>query len=425
MTEQTTAEQPWPVRTVARKINEWISRLGAVWVEGQVTQLSLRPGNQTAFLTLRDPAADVSMTVTCTGQLLREFQPPLTEGARVIVHGRPAFFMNRGTLSLRADEIRAVGIGELLARIERLRKLLGAEGLFERSRKRRLPFLPRTIGLITGRASAAERDVLVNARARWPAVHFRVENVAVQGVLAVPQILDALSVLDRDEQVDVIVIARGGGSVEDLLPFSDETLCRAVYACRTPVVSAIGHEPDTPLLDHVADLRCSTPTDAGKRVVPDVAEEITRIRTLRDRARRALHGWVDRERRLLDQLRSRPVLADPLKPLERHAEQVEVARQRIRREIISLVKAEQARIDGTKARLTTLGPAATLARGYAVVQFVTLDENLRVLRSVTDASPGTHLRVRVGDGAVHATVTEEQGSSESGRGGNGDNATGD
>ncbi|MBP2320833.1 exodeoxyribonuclease VII large subunit [Kibdelosporangium banguiense] len=418
MTEPTSAEQPWPVRTVARKISEWINRLGTVWVEGQVTQLSLRPGNQTAFLTLRDPAADVSMTVTCSGQMLREFQPPLSEGARVVVHAKPTFFMNRGTISLRADEIRAVGIGELLARIERLRRLLDAEGLFSRSRKKKLPFLPKTIGLITGRASAAERDVLVNAAARWPAVQFRVENVAVQGALAVPQILSALSVLDRDETVDVIVIARGGGSVEDLLPFSDETLCRAVSGCRTPVVSAIGHEPDTPLLDHVADVRCSTPTAAAKRVVPDVAEEIQRIRTLRDRARRALHGWVDRERRLLDQLRSRPVLADPLKPLERHAEQVRNARDRARREIISRIRDERAMIDGTKARLTTLGPAATLARGYAVVQFVTLDENLRVLRSVTDASPGTRLRVRVGDGAVHATVSEDQ-SGEPGRGGDG------
>jgi exodeoxyribonuclease VII large subunit len=421
VTQPSTAEQPWPVRTVARKINEWISRLGAVWVEGQVTQLSLRPGTQTAFLTLRDPAADVSMTVTAPTGMLREFQPPLTEGTRIIVHAKPMFFMNRGTLSLRADEIRAVGIGELLARIERLRRLLAAEGLFDPRRKKRLPFLPRTVGLITGRASAAERDVLVNAHARWPAVDFRVENVAVQGVVAVPQMLEALSALDRDAGVDVIVIARGGGSVEDLLPFSDETLCRAVANCRTPVVSAIGHEPDTPLLDHVADLRCSTPTDAGKRIVPDVAEEIQRVRTLRDRARRALHGWVDRERRLLDQLRSRPVLADPLRPLERHAEQVRVLRDRSRREIISLIRAERATIDGTKARLTTLGPAATLARGYAVVQFVTPDENLRVLRSVTDASPGTHLRVRVGDGAVHATVTEDerQGSDRPGRGDDG------
>ncbi|TCO58540.1 exodeoxyribonuclease VII large subunit [Actinocrispum wychmicini] len=420
MTQPSTAEQPWPVRTVARKINEWISRLGSVWVEGQVTQLSLRPGTQTAFLTLRDPAADVSMTVTAPTVMLREFQPPLSEGTRIIVHARPTFFMNRGTLSLRADEIRAVGIGELLARIERLRRLLAAEGLFERSRKRRLPFLPGTVGLITGRASAAERDVLVNAHARWPAVQFRVENVAVQGALAVPQILEALSALDRDPAVAVIVIARGGGSVEDLLPFSDETLCRAVADCRTPVVSAIGHEPDTPLLDHVADLRCSTPTDAGKRVVPDVAEEGQRVRTLRDRARRALHGWVDRERRLLDQLRSRPVLADPLGPLERHAEQVLLARERTRRGIISLIRAERASIDGTKARLTTLGPAATLARGYAVVQFVTRDENLRVLRSVTDASPGTRLRVRVGDGAVHAIVSgEERGSGGPGRGDDG------
>ncbi|GAB3871500.1 exodeoxyribonuclease VII large subunit [Kibdelosporangium lantanae] len=358
------------------------------------------------------------MTVTAPTGMLREFQPPLTEGTRIIVHAKPMFFMNRGTLSLRADEIRAVGIGELLARIERLRRLLAAEGLFDPRRKKRLPFLPKTVGLITGRASAAERDVLVNAHARWPAVDFRVENVAVQGALAVPQILEALSALDRDAGVDVIVIARGGGSVEDLLPFSDETLCRAVANCRTPVVSAIGHEPDTPLLDHVADLRCSTPTDAGKRIVPDVAEESQRVRTLRDRARRALHGWVDRERRLLDQLRSRPVLADPLRPLERHAEQVRVLRDRSRREIITLIRAERATIDGTKARLTTLGPAATLARGYAVVQFVTPDENLRVLRSVTDASPGTHLRVRVGDGAVRATVTEDelQGSDRPGRG---------
>jgi exodeoxyribonuclease VII large subunit len=407
VSEQTTAEEPWPVRTVARKILDWINRLGAVWVEGQVTQISVRPGNSTAFLTLRDPAADVSMTVTCNSPLLREFQPPLSEGARIVVHAKPAYFVGRGTLSLRADEIRAVGIGQLLARIERLRKLLAAEGLFDRSRKRTLPFLPQTIGLITGRASAAERDVLANAQARWPAVRFRVENVAVQGPTAVPQIMDALSVLDRDPAVDVIVVARGGGSVEDLLPFSDETLCRAVAACRTPVVSAIGHEPDTPLLDHVADLRCSTPTAAAKRVVPDVAEESARIRTLRDRSRRALHGWVDRERRLLVQLRSRPVLADPLKPLERHAEQVRTGLRRARREINSVLTAEQNAINGTKARLTTLGPAATLARGYAVVQFVTPDGDSRVLRSVADATPGTRLRVRVGDGAVHAVVSDD------------------
>ncbi len=403
MTEPSTSpEQPWPVRTVARKIGEWINRLGDIWVEGQVTQISNRPGTGTAFLTLRDPAADVSMTVTCANQLLRELQ--LTDGTRVILHAKPTFFMGRGTISLRADEIRAVGIGQLLARIERLRKLLAAEGLFDRRRKRRPPFLPHTVGLITGRASAAERDVLVNARARWPAVRFRVENVAVQGALAVPQIIDALSALDRDKNVQVVVIARGGGSVEDLLPFSDETLCRAVSDCRTPVLSAIGHEQDTPLLDHVADLRCSTPTDAGRRVVPDIAEETAKVDQLRDRARRALHGWVDRERRLLDALRSRPVLADPVTPLEHRSAQVSTLVERTRRAVTARLATESAALEHTKARLTTLGPAATLARGYAVVQRVDVDGNPRVLRSTEEAPGGTLLRVRVSDGAVHATV---------------------
>jgi exodeoxyribonuclease VII large subunit len=407
VSEPTSPEQPWPVRTVARKISDWINRLGSIWVEGQVTQISARPGTGTAFLTLRDPAADLSMTVTCPIELLREHQPPLTDGTRVILHARPTYFISRGTLSLRADEIRSVGVGELLARIERLRRLLAAEGLFDPIRKKRLPFLPRTVGLITGRASAAERDVLANASARWPAVNFRVENVAVQGALAVPQILDALSTLDKDPNTDVIVIARGGGSVEDLLPFSDETLCRAISACRTPVVSAIGHEPDTPLIDHVADVRCSTPTDAGKRVVPDVAEETQRVRQLRDRARRALHGWVDRERRLLDSLRTRPVLADPITPLVRRVEHVATFQERARRAVLGRLATERSALESTIGRLTTLGPAATLARGYAVVQRVDQAGNPGVLRSIDDAPAGTRLRVRVMDGAVHAVVSGE------------------
>ncbi len=249
--------------------------------------------------------------------------------------------------------------------------------------------------------------MLTNARARWPAARFRVINVAVQGVTAVPQIRTALSTLDADPSVEVIVLARGGGSVEDLLPFSDEALCRAVAACRTPVVSAIGHEPDTPLLDHVADLRCSTPTDAGKRVVPDVAEETARLRQLRDRGRRALHGWVDRERRLLDSLRSRPALADPLGPLRRRAEDIHALRDRARRAVSAALAVEQNGLTATKARLTTLGPAATLARGYAVVQRIDPAGAVDVLRSVSDAPAGTLLRVRLTDGAVHAVVSDD------------------
>jgi exodeoxyribonuclease VII large subunit len=418
VTEATTAQEPWPVRTVARKIAAWIERLGAVWVEGQVTQISARPGTATAFVTLRDPAADVSLVLTCPTGLLGGLQPPLAEGSRLVVHGKPTFYLGRGTLSLRVDDIRTVGIGDLLARIERLRAILAKEGLFDPARRRPIPFLPRTVGLITGRASAAEHDVLSNATARWPAVRFRLENVAMQGVHAVPQIVAALASLDRDPEVDVIVLARGGGSVEDLLPFSDETLCRAVAACRTPVIAAIGHEPDTPLVDHVADLRCSTPTDAGKRVVPDVAHEAARLQQLRERARRALHGWVDRERRLLDALRNRPVLADPYRPLDRLTDQVVALRERGRRALLGRVTAACDDLAHTRARLTTLGPAATLARGYAIVQRTTGFGNGsaagspvgatggagHVVRSVRDATPGTRLRIRLVDGAVAAVV---------------------
>lgn len=400
----TTPEAPWPVRTVARKIAAWIERLGAVWVEGQLTQLSAKPGTGTAFLTLRDPVADVSMSLTCAVALLRDRQPPLAEGCRVVVHGKPSLHLGRSTLSLRVDEIRAVGIGELLARIERLRRVLDAEGLFDPRRKRRLPLLPGCVGLITGRASAAERDVLSNATARWPAVSFRVLNVAVQGPLAVSQIIDALTVLDADPGVEVIVLARGGGSVEDLLSFSDEGLCRAVSRCTTPVVSAIGHEPDTPLVDHVADKRCSTPTDAGKCVVPDVAEETATLHQLRNRCSRALHGWVDRERRLLDVLRTRPVLASPLRPLAEHGRTITELRNRADRALLGGLRTAHDGLTHTSARLTALGPAATLARGYAVVQRVNGAPS-SVLRSVADAPEGTELRVRLSDGALHAVVT--------------------
>jgi exodeoxyribonuclease VII large subunit len=401
-----TAEEPWPVRTVTRKIAEWIDRLGAVWVEGQLAQVTARAGTGTAFLTLRDPVANVSLQLTAPMGLVAEQREVVVEGNRVIVHGKPSFFPGRGSLSLRVDRIRAVGLGELLARIERLRRLLAAEGLFDVARKRRLPFLPRRIGLVTGRASAAEHDVVTTARARWPAVEFRIENTATQGGLAVAQLVEALEVLDRDPAVDVIVLARGGGSVEDLLPFSDETLCRAVAACRTPVVSAIGHEPDTPLVDHVADLRCSTPTEAGRRLVPDLAEETARIAGLRDRGRRALHGWVDREQRLLDSLRARPVLADPLRDMARRHEELERLRASTRACVERRIDRESREIGHLQARLTALGPAATLARGYAIVQRDTGAQVRPLLRSVGEVAAGDALRIRVADGVVRAAVQD-------------------
>jgi exodeoxyribonuclease VII large subunit len=392
------AEQPLPVRTVARSIAEWVSRLGRVWVEGQVTQLSRRPG--TVFLTLRDPVADVSLSVTCARAVCDAVAPPLAEGARVAVWAKPDFYLSRGTLSLQAVEIRPVGIGELLARLERLKGVLRAEGLFDPARKQPLPFLPRTVGLITGRASAAERDVLENARRRWPAVRFAVREVAVQGHLAVEQVVGALRELDRDPDVDVVVIARGGGSVEDLLPFSDETMCRAVVACRTPVVSAIGHEPDTPLLDHVADVRCSTPTDAGKRVVPDVREEATRVAHLRDRARRVAVGTVERERARLDALRSRPVITDPARLVGDRADEVRALRDRARRCTCAQLDAAGQDLAHTLARVVALSPQATLERGYAVVQ----DEDGAVVRDAQRVAPGADLQVRLARGTLLVTA---------------------
>jgi exodeoxyribonuclease VII large subunit len=401
----TSPEQPWPVRTVAGKIADWIHRLGAVWVEGQLTQVTARPGTALAFLTLRDPSAEFSLTLTAPAGLVRGAEPPLADGSRVVVHGTPNFYAARGTLSLRVDEIRPVGVGELLERIERLRKVLAAEGLFDPARKRKPPLLPQAIGLVTGRASAAERDVCTNARARWPAARFEIHNVAVQGSLAVPQIVAAISALDAEPDVEVIVLARGGGSVEDLLAFSDEALCRAVAACRTPVVSGLGHETDTPLVDHVADVRCSTPTDAGKCVVPDLAEETARIASLRERSRRALAGWVDSERRWLEALRSRPALADPLGPLSRRREEVTVLRDRARAATSRRVADAQVELAAVRTRLATLGPAATLARGYAVVQARTSAGEFAVLRSAGAVAAGEELRVRLADGTLGATVT--------------------
>ncbi|SKF94706.1 exodeoxyribonuclease VII large subunit [Mycobacteroides abscessus] len=403
----TSPENPWPVRAVATRVAKWIDRLGQVWVEGQLTQVDARPGSRTVFMVLRDPAADMSLTVTCPPDMVRNAPVKLTEGTQVVVCGKPTFYTGRGSFSLRLSEIRAVGIGELLARIERLRQLLAAEGLFDARLKRPVPFLPTRIGLITGRASAAEHDVTSVATTRWPAVQFAVRNTPVQGPHAVAEIVAALRALDADPSVDVIVLARGGGSVEDLLPFSDETLCRAISACRTPVVSAIGHEPDNPLSDLVADLRAATPTDAAKKLVPDAAAEQALILDLRRRSAQALRNWVQREQRGLDQVRSRPVLADPLRMVSVRQDEIDGARSALRRDVRRLVDMESQRVEHLTARLTTLGPAATLARGYSVVQRVRDDGTVEVLRTVADAPAGASLRVRVSDGAVTATVTGE------------------
>ncbi|HEY7048708.1 MAG TPA: exodeoxyribonuclease VII large subunit [Jatrophihabitantaceae bacterium] len=361
---ETSPEQPVPVRVVAQKIAEWINRLGEVWVEGQIAQLTRRPGMATQFLVLRDTDANISLTVTCSRAILGD---EIGEGSRVVLRARPDFYLERGSLSLRATDIRQVGLGELLARLEQLKRLLAAEGLFALDRKRALPFLPRCIGLITGRASAAERDIVENARRRFAGVAFEIENVATQGPSAANEVVAALERLDADAAVDVIVIARGGGSLEDLLPFSNESLIRAVSAARTPVVSAIGHETDSPLLDLVADLAASTPTDAARRIVPDVADERARLTDLRERARQSIRQRLRAETALMAGLPSR--MRDAVHArIARDRTDVEALRGRAHRRARSLVEAAVNDLGHVRARVRALSPQSTLDRGYAVVQ---------------------------------------------------------
>jgi exodeoxyribonuclease VII large subunit len=382
MTLDSSADAPVPVRTVSRLIGEWVGQLGVVWMEGQVAQFRRRPGARNQFLVLRDTDAEVSLTVVADAQLIGSVEPPLAEGQRVVILARPEFWSGQGSLQLRARDIRPVGIGDLLASIERLKTLLAAEGLFAPERKRPLPFLPHTIGLICGRASAAMADVLANVEDRWPGSRFEVREVAVQGVNAVPEITAALADLDADPHVEVIVIARGGGSVEDLLPFSNETLVRAVAATRTPVVSAIGHEQDTPLLDYIADLRASTPTDAAKRIVPSWAEESALITGLRDRARRTL-----------------------LSAIERAMDSVADLRRRSRTRITRHREAAVADIDHLSARLHALSPASTLERGYAIVTV----EGGAIVLDEQDVAVGDVMTIRVARGSLTARRETESG----------------
>ncbi|MPZ59924.1 MAG: exodeoxyribonuclease VII large subunit [Propionibacteriales bacterium] len=402
MAIQTSAERPAPVRQIANAMAGWINRLGWIWVEGQIAQLTRRPGTQTVFLTLRDSAADVSVVVTCPRRVFDIVDPPITEGARVVVHAKPTYYVPRGSLSLAADDIRPVGIGELLARLEQRRRLLAAEGLFAAELKRPLPFLPSKVGLVCGRDSAAERDVLQNARRRWQGVSFRVENTAVQGHDAARQVLEAVAGLDRDPAVEVIVIARGGGSVEDLLPFSDEGLLRAVAACRTPVVSAIGHESDSPLLDLVADVRASTPTDAAKLVVPDVAEESNRVEQLRARGRQMVVRWLEREEHGLAQMRSRPALAAPVSGLRERADAIAELRDRTGRQVRNLLDRAEDDLAHRLARVRALSPLATLERGYAVVQ----TPEGHVVSDAGEVEVGTPLTARLARGRLDVDVRE-------------------
>lgn len=387
---ETTAENPWPLRQLSVKVGEYIARMSPLWVEGEIVQFNRRPGAGMSFMTLRDVDVDMSFSVPVRQYVLRGLAIDPVPGARVVVHAKPTFWTRRGSLQLEADDIRPVGLGELLACLEQLKRVLTAEGLFESSRKQPLPFLPRTVGLICGRESAAERDVVVNARRRWPAVRFEIREVAVQGAKAVREVSAALRELDALEEVDVIIVSRGGGSLEDLLPFSDEQLVRLVAGASTPIVSAIGHEVDTPLIDLAADVRASTPTDAAKSVVPDIQAELEQLTLGRTRLRTAIRSRLEREQSSLEATRSRPVLENPATILAGRADEI--------RSHIALARTlAGARLDRAQDEIRHLGtqvqalsPLATLERGYSVVQ--TADGT--IVRAPEQTEPGQALSVR-------------------------------
>ncbi|WP_227873211.1 exodeoxyribonuclease VII large subunit [Brachybacterium ginsengisoli] len=391
---QTTAENPWPLRQLSVKVGEYVARMSPLWVEGEIVQLNRRPGAGLSFMTLRDVDVDMSFSVPVRENVLRALPVEPVPGARVVVHAKPTFWSKRGSLQLEADDIRPVGLGELLARLEQLKRVLSAEGLFAASRKKPLPFLPRTVGLICGRESAAERDVTVNARRRWPAVQFEIREVAVQGTRAVREVSAALRELDALDEVDVIIISRGGGSLEDLLPFSDEQLTRLVADASTPIVSAIGHEVDTPLIDLAADVRASTPTDAAKRVVPDIIAEIEQLELGRTRLRAAIRARIEREQSALDAMRSRPVLENPSTILAGRADEIRSRISLARTLIGSRLDRAADEIDHLGRQVRSLSPLATLERGYAVVQ----DAEGTIIRAPDQPGVGQALSVRVAGG---------------------------
>ncbi len=398
---ETSPESPAPVRVVSEALKSYLDRLSPIWIEGEISEINERSGM--SYLRLRDPSVDMSISMMCHKSVLATVAP-LPQNARVVMHAKVSYYAKNGSLSFSVKEIRQVGVGELLARLEALKQVLAAEGLFALDRKIALPLLPRVVGLICGRNSAAEKDVIENAKRRWPAVEFEIREVAVQGAAAVTEVSQALRELEADPRVEVIIITRGGGSFEDLLPFSDEGLVRLAASCTTPIVSAIGHEQDAPLLDLVADLRASTPTDAAKQVVPDISEERALIAQLRDRATRTVTNALSFENQVIAQLRARPVLKDPFTIVQTRSEILRALSERSLRSISHRITLASEELTQVIARIRTLSPQATLDRGYGLV----LTQSGALVRDADSVAVGDQLRLRFARGEAEATINSKR-----------------
>lgn len=399
-TAPATADAPWPVARLSKELKGYIDRLGTVWVEGEITQWGVSGGN--VYGKLKDLGMDATVSFTVWSSTRAKLTSDFAQGDRVVALVKPNFWVKGGTLTMQVYELRHVGLGDLLERLERLRRKLAEEGLFAADRKVRLPFLPQCIGLVTGKDSDAEKDVLRNAQLRWPEVRFRVVHAAVQGDRAASEVAAAIRTLDADPEVDVIIVARGGGDFQNLLVFSDEQLVRTAAECRTPLVSAIGHEADRPLLDEVADLRASTPTDAAKRVVPDVAEELARVQQARGRIAVRVTGLIAHEIDRIGQLRSRPVLADPRTLVDARSE--ELTRWVARGAELMDYRIERAQLRTAElvGQLRALSPKRTLERGYAIAQRA----DGAIVRTAAEASAGERLVLTLVDGRISTIVDD-------------------
>ena len=388
------ADAPFAVHQVSMFVSDWISRLGLVWVEGQL--IEVKPNKGLAYLTLRDVQSEEVLKMYMQSSAFAQITPKLEAGARVVAESKADWWPKRGSMQFKVFQLRSVGLGELMARLEALRNILASEGLFDPERKKPLPFLPRRIGLICGKNSDAMHDVIKNAQRRWPDVEFVVREVAVQGATAAKAVSTALTELDAIDDVDVIVIARGGGSFEDLLPFSDEGLVRLAAKSKTPIVSAIGHEENRPLLDYVADFRASTPTDAARRIVPDVVQELADLKNARVQINQLVASKLDYLKHQLQLVLAKPALAHPSELIDQRLEASQQKRDSILRILKNKIAIESTGLTGFKTTLRALSPQGTLERGYAIVR----DEKGLVVSSAKVAKVKKLLTIKFADGAA-------------------------
>lgn len=393
-------DTPVPVSDLSQMVGDYIARLGSVWVEGQVAEINMRGG--LSFVSLRDVDSEATIKLFTWERATLQVTPAIEQGSRVIAQVKADWWKNKGTLQFKILQIRMVGLGELMARLEALRDTLAAEGLFAPERKKPIPFLPRRIGLVCGKNSDAKHDVIENARRRWPDANFEVREVKVQGATAVREVTDAVTELDAIDDIDVIVVARGGGSFEDLLPFSDESLIRTISNAQTPIVVAIGHEEDRPLVDYVADYRASTPTDAARKIVPDVLEELAYINGLRNQSFAFVTTTIAKRGHELATLRAKPALANPSALVDQRLIANKSLREQLHSRVTNRIQLGTAQIHGIKATLRALSPQGTLERGYAIVR----NENLDVIKSASQVSAGELLTIRLSEGEIKVRVSD-------------------